>query len=263
MFKDVSYNYGLNNVNYEFESSKITCVLGKSGSGKSMLGYIIMGLVNPTSGYITINGKKDYDLKKLRKEIGYVHQNPVQQLFCDTVYEEISFGLKQYRFKLSKIDEQVSKALKMVGLDDSYLELNPRNLSSGEIERIAIAVSLVLNPKVLILDEPTVFLDNDGINDLANLLKLLRDKYGKTIIVISNDMNSISCLCDNYLLLDNGKVANFGNSVDITNNSEIFEKCGMEVADIFKFVKLCNDMGFNIRSTGSIKSLVMDVVDNV
>lgn len=261
--KNVSYNYRLMNVNYVFESGKITCIIGKSGSGKSLIGHIIMGLIGVTSGYITIDGKRDYDLRTLRKDIGYVFQNPSDHIFCDTVYEEVSFGLKQYRFKLEKMDKQVSDALKMVGLDDSYFALNPRNLSSGEIERVAIASSLVLNPKVLILDEPTVYLDDNGVRELNKLLKMLRDKYHKTIIVISNDMDNVCSIYDNYVMLDNGKIVSTGTNGDILNQTELFMKYGMEVSDIFKFIKLCNDKGVKIKYTSDIDSLVMDVIDNV
>ena len=261
--KNVSYNYRLRNVNYVFESGMVTCVIGKSGSGKSLLGFIIMGLVGVTSGYIEIDGKRDYDLKKVRKDIGYVFQNPMDHIFCDTVYEEISFGLRQYKFKLDKIDEQVSKALSMVGLDDSYLDRNPRNLSSGEVERVAIAASLVLNPKVLILDEPTVYLDNKGVRELNKLLLMLRDKYGKSIIVISNDMDNVSDIYDNYVMLDKGSIVSYGSKGDILNNIDLFMKYGMEVSDIFRFIKLCNDKGVNIKYTNNIMKLVGDVMDNV
>ena len=262
-FNNVSYNYRLRNINYVFESGKITCVIGKSGSGKSLIGHIIMGIDSPTNGYITIDGKRNFNLRSLRKDIGYVFQNPFDHIFCNTVYEEISYGLRQYKFKVDKQDEQVSKALKMVGLDDSYLKLDPRNLSSGEIERVAIASSLVLNPKTLILDEPTVYLDNNGVRDLNKLLKMLRDKYKKTIIVISNDISCVSEIYDNYLLLSDGKVANNGGDGDIVLYSDVFSKYGMEVADIFNFIRMCNDKGIPIKYTNNIDSLILDVIDNV
>lgn len=262
-FNNVSYNYRLRNINYVFESGKITCVIGKSGSGKSLLGEIIMGLEMPTSGYVTVDGKRNYDLRTLRKDVGYVFQNQSDHMFCDTVYDEVCFGLKQYRFKENKQDQQVSKALAMVGLDDSYLNLDPRCLSSGEMERVAIASSLVLNPKVLILDEPTVSLDNSGVRDLNKLLKMLKNKYDKTIIVISNDIDNVSSIYDNYLLLSDGNIISSGSDGEIISNSELFIKYGMEVSEIFKFIKLCNECGINIKYTNDIDELVKDVIDNV
>ncbi len=260
---NISYNQRLNNIDYTFNTGNITCVIGESGSGKSLIGSIIMGLDKPTCGFITIDGKRNYDLKKLRKDIGYVFQNPSDHIFCSTVFDEVSFGLKQYNYKLDKINEQVSAALKMVGLDDSYLQKNPKKLSSGEVVRVAIASSLVLNPKYLILDEVYVYLDNNGDKELNKLLKKLVTKYNKGIIIMSNDIDNVSKISDNYLLLYKGRIVDYGNNIDIITKSNIFNKYVMEVSEVSKFIKLCRDKGIIINYTGDIEKLVMDVMENV
>ena len=172
--KDVCYKTKLDNFSYKFDAGSVTSIIGKSGSGKSFVGYAIMDLIDKDSGSIYVDGKSDYDVYKLMKDVGYVFQNPRDHFFCNTVYEEIAFGLKQFRFKLNKIDIQVRNAIKMLGMDNSILNRRISFLSSGEAERVAIASSLVLNPKVLILDEPTIYLDNRAKEELVKLIRILK-----------------------------------------------------------------------------------------
>ena len=248
----------LNEINYTFSEGKITSIIGKSSSGKSIIGYAIMDLVDIDSGNILIDKKASYDKHLLMKKIGYVYQEPWEHFFCETVYDEIAFGLKQFKYKLDKIDKQVKDALKMVGLDERYLNKKISTLSSGEAERVAIASSLVLNPDVLILDEPTVFLDSKVKKDISRLVKMLRDRYSKTVIIMSNDMDFVFDVSDNYLLINNGKIKSSGSI------SKLIDEDIDDVPNSYKFVRFVRDKyKINLKYTSNIHDLVMDVVDNV
>lgn len=260
--ENVYYADDLININYTFLSGKITSIIGKGGSGKSMIGYAIMKLIHIDSGSIFIDGNSDYDQYKLMKDIGYVFQNPWEHFFCETVYEEIAFGLKQFRFKLSKIEMQVSNALKMVGLDESYFNKKISSLSSGEAERVAIASSLVLNPKVLILDEPTIYLDFKVKRELVNLLKMLRDKYKKSVIVMSNDMDFVAEISDNCIVMDNGSIIKSGKIQKILLD-DCLSQVGIDLPKIYEFINISRERyGVDLKYTSNIDDLVMEVVDN-
>ena len=248
----------INKISYTFAEGKITSIIGKSGSGKSMIGYAIMDLVKIDGGSIVVDNNNKFDKNLLMKKVGYVYQNPWEHFFCETVYEEVAFGLKQFRFKLDKIDKQVEDALKMVGLDNKYLYKKISTLSSGEAERVAIASSLVLNPDVLILDEPTLFLDSKVKKDISKLVKMLRDRYNKTVIIMSNDIDFVFDVSDYYVLINNGKIKSSGN-IGILVDEDV-----EDVPNSYKFVKLVRDRyNINLKYTSSIRDLVVDVVDNV
>ena len=146
----VSYKDKLKNINYTFEDGKITTVLSTSGSGKSLLSYILVGLIKDIDGEV-INSY-------VGRELGYVFQNPEESFIFSSVKEEISFGLNKYNYKTDILDKRIIDSLKMVGLDDSYLDKNPFDLSSGEKTLLSLAVVLSLNPKLIIIDEPTIYL---------------------------------------------------------------------------------------------------------
>lgn len=260
---NINYGNKLVNINYKFEINKVTSIIGNSGSGKSLIGYVIMDLIIDYQGSVLVDGKRDYDTYKLMKDVGYVFQNPRDHFFCDTVYEEIGFGLKQFKFKLNKMDIQIRNALKMVGLDDKYLGYKVNNLSSGEMERVAIASSLVLNPKILILDEPTIYLDNKAKDELIKLINVLINKYNKTIIVMSNDMEFVYRISDNYVLMSNGRIVRVGSIDDLIEDNDILENYEMEVPLIKSFVDIANKRNeVRLDYVRDINDLVREVINN-
>ena len=259
---NICYRNKFNNFSYKFNKNKVTSIMGRSGSGKSLLGYLIMDLINYDKGSIVVDGRFNYDKNKLMKDIGYVFQNPVDHFFSRTVGEEIGFGLKQFRFKLDKQHEQIINSLKMVGLSDSFYDRKINSLSSGEAEMVAIASSLVLNPKVLILDEPTVYLDYKAKNKLIKLIKMLRDKYHKTVIIMSNDVDFIYQVSNNYIFMDNCNLVSSGDIDDIMTNSDLLNKYGYEIPNINKFINLVKDKkNIELSYTNDINKLVMDVIE--
>lgn len=260
---NIKFNNLINRFSYKFESGKVTSILGKSASGKSLIGYIIMDLVKYDSGKILVDGNEKYDKNIFMKDVGYVFQNPSNHFFCDTVYEEIGFGLKQFRFKIDKIEKQIIDSLKMVGLDESYRNRKINSLSSGESFLVAMASSLVLNPKVLILDEPTVYLDYKFKKKLIKLIKMLRDRYHKSVIIMSNDINFVFDVSDKYLFMDNCKLIKSGNINELITNCDILKTFGYEIPDSIKFVNLVRVLkGVYLDYDVDIDKLVVEVVDN-
>ena len=230
-FDNVNYDVGnaiLNNINIQFKESKITSIVGKSGSGKTTIAELSNGLVYPTDGIIKVGSfaidkkgiKNDKDINKLRVNVGLVFQIPEEQFFNTTVKEEISFGIKYFKYKNSDIDKRVSDALKMVGLDDSYLERNPFTLSNGEKRKVAIASILVFNQKILILDEPTIGLDANSQKNLLQLIRKLKVRSNKTIVIISHDMDLVHSISDYIYVLNEGKIVLEGEKYQLFKQEE-------------------------------------------
>jgi len=254
----------LNNINITFQEKNITSIIGPSGSGKSLIGHIILNLIEPTEGYIMLDGIRNYDTNKSLKDIGYVFQNPEEAFFNKTVYKEIAYSLKQFKYKLEKESDRVKKSLKMVGLKENILNTDPQNLSSGEKEKLAIAISLILNPKVIILDEPTIYLDNKSKKELIKLLKKLKKEYDKNIIIMSNDIEFVHQISDKIILLNNGEIVlNIDNEL-LLNNCDKLQEVNMEIPRIIKFINMIKkNKKINLESTNNIDELVKDICKNV
>lgn len=252
----VSYKDNLKNISYEFEEGKITSVISSSGSGKTVLSYLVSGIEKPTSGEI-INAYHG-------REIGYVFQNAEESFIFSTVREELMFGLRKYNYKVEVITKRIEDSLKMVGLPIEYLDKSPFHLSSGEKELLSLAVVLSLNPKLIIIDDPTIYLDNKREEYIIKLLKKLKNTYHKTIIIFSNDIEFIAKLSDNYLILKNGKVYSQGTVKELLVASDKIKKAGIEVPKIIDFINTVKkEKNITLESTFDIKELMKDIYRNV
>ena len=178
--ENVSYQDKIKNISYEFEDGKITTVIGSSSSGKTLLSYLLSGIIDDYTGNIISTYKN--------REIGYIFQRPEEAFIFETVKEELAFGIRKYNYRVDEIDKRMEEALKMVGLPKFYLDRNPFTLSSGEKEALALATILILNPKVIIIDDPSISLDNYRCDHLIKLLKKLCNRYKKTIIIFSSNI---------------------------------------------------------------------------
>lgn len=260
--ENLSYNNIVQNLNYEFETNKITTIIGPSGAGKTLIFDLIEQLIPQTSGKIYINGKLMSPSK--RRHIGYLLQNPTSQLFQNTVYEEISFGLKYYHYKENKINKIVSDSLKIVGLNDTYLLKSPYKLSYGEKTKVALSTILALNPSILILDEPTIGLDNKSINKLIRLLLKLKNNYCKTIIIASNDIEFVSKISDTIVILNKGQIKSLGSKEDILQNTTLLKENNIEIPQIIEFINQVNKKkNVNLKYTLDINELIKDIYRNV
>ncbi len=261
-YKEVSFKKYLNNFNYTFKEETITTIIGPSNSGKTLILDLLESLVLPTNGTIKINNNKN--IKKYRSKIGYLFQNPSNQLFQTTVYDEISFGLNNFHYKENKIDKVVKDAIKIVGLDETYLGKCPFNLSYGEKTKVALASILALNPDILLLDEPTKGLDNKSTNKLIKLLKRLKNTYHKIIIIVSNDIDFINKVTDNIILLNDGNTISQGSKKDILENIDLLKENNIEIPTIIEFIHYANtNKKVSLNYTLDINELIKDVYRNV
>jgi len=196
---DVTYGYPggaapvLSGFSAFFKRGEITAVSGGNGCGKTTLSKLITGMLRPSGGSVLIDDTdiSGMDLFAIGRRVGYVFQNPDNQLFCDTVYNEVAFGLRNLKIDNAEVDEKTSHYLDHFGLS-RYKDVYPGKLSIGEKQRLALAAVLALGTDYLLLDEPTTGLDVLRRSELGELLTGLRDSGGCGIIVISHDKRFIS-----------------------------------------------------------------------
>jgi energy-coupling factor transport system ATP-binding protein len=219
---DVScvYNRGLptevqalDNVSFSAERSEVVSVVGRTGSGKSTLAQHLNGLIVPQSGEVTVDGVKITSdrkiLRTIRGLVGYVFQYPEQQIFAETVEEEISFGPLKWGVNGAELHRRVSNAMKQMGLDASLLKQNPFSLSGGQKRRVAIASVMAAEPSYVVFDEPTAGLDAAGIKDFVLMLKNCVSA-GCGIINITHDIDLALDISSHILVLDGGKNVSWG-----------------------------------------------------
>ena len=278
-FKDVSFSYNANtsienkvldNINITFETGKVYGLIGKSGSGKTSLIQLINGLLLPTDGKIML-GKYKIDsrtkakaLKQLRSNVGIVFQNSEEQFFCHTVREEIEFGMINFEIKTDSIDKKAIDALKIVGLNETYLERNPLLLSHGEMRKVALASILVYNPKIIILDEPTRGLDDLGKKNLIKIIRKLKMRYNKTFIIVSHDTNFLLQLVEYVYLLENGVISLSGDKYTVLSNESVLKKNNISVPDILAFSNLVlRKKNIKLGFRDDINDLIKDIYRHV
>lgn len=199
-------------VNLNLEEGKVYAIIGETGSGKSTLVQHLNALLLPTQGKLHVAGRsieagvKPKNLKALRKQVGLVFQFPEYQLFEETILKDVSFGPKN--FDMSEEDALAASkaALETVGIDASYFERSPFDLSGGQKRRVAIAGILAMDPTVLVLDEPTAGLDPQGAKEMMELFLKLNQEQGKTIIIVTHDMEHVLHYCQEVVVVNEGRI---------------------------------------------------------
>lgn len=241
----------LKNINLTLEDGKYIAIVGHTGSGKSTLVEHFNGLLFPTSGevhiddYISNNKKRKNkkELLKLREKVGLVFQFPEYQLFEETVLKDVMFGPKNFKVDIETAKNRAIEALRQVGLDDSYFERSPFELSGGEKRRVAIAGILAMEPKILVLDEPTAGLDPLGAKEILNLLKRLHES-GKTIIIVTHDMDIVLNEVEDVVLLKDGQLIRHDDHIKIFE--ENLEDLSLEIPVSYKFITFLNEHGYHL-----------------
>lgn len=270
IFKNVSFSYNykmknekeaLKDINLCLESNQIHGIIGPIGSGKSTLLELMNGITKPTTGDISIGSynlhKNRFKFNKFRYDVGLVYQFPEKQFFCNTVGEEIAFAEKVFAPKNKNIKKKVIKVLKMVGLDGSYINRSPFSLNGGEKRRVAIASVLISNPKLLIMDEPTIGLDNNSKKRLMKLLKKLKTMYSKTIIIVTHDVDMLYEIVDNVVVLNKGKIVKEGNKLSVFSNVELLDQNNTPVPSVVRTEKIIFDKtGIDLGYLPDMNSLV-------
>lgn len=262
-FKSLSYIYdegmpyahhALKDINLNIEEGKITAIIGKTGSGKSTLVEHLNALLVPSSGSLEIEdtiilpGKKNKGLKALRKKVGLVFQFSEYQLFEETILKDVAFGPKNYGASEQEAIAKAKLALKMVGIDESYYETSPFDLSGGQKRRIAIAGILALEPKIIVLDEPTAGLDPKGSQEMIDLFVKLNKKAGITVILVTHDNEIVYNYADNTVLMADGEVKYSGNTLELFNDKEKVKVFNILEPKILSVKNALNDKGFKIPS---------------
>ena len=201
----------LKNINLEIDRGEFIGLIGHTGCGKTTLIQHFNGLLTPTSGKIYVEGvdlnKKGVNLKLVRQKIGLVFQYPENQLFEETIYQEVAFGPKKLGLSEEKINKRVREALKMVDLDyNLYAERSPFSLSGGEMRRVALASILSIRPKMLILDEPTANLDPQGRDNILSEIKKIHYNFGMGVVLVSHNMEKVAETVNRLVVMHRGEI---------------------------------------------------------
>lgn len=227
----------LYDVNIEIEDGSLVALIGHTGSGKSTLIQHFNALVKPTSGKIIINGidvtAPKADLRLVRKTVRLVFQYPEHQLFEETVYKDIAFGPKNMGFSDEEIDKRVRESAALVGLKEKHLTRSPFDLSGGQKRRVAIAGVLAMNPKVLILDEPTAGLDPKGRDEILATIKKLHEENKEMIIIfVSHSMEDVAKTAERVIVMNDGHVEMQGTVAEVFAQAEHLQKIGLNVPQV-------------------------------
>ena len=246
-------HHALKDINLNIEEGKITAIIGKTGSGKSTLVEHLNALLVPSSGSLEIEDTiilpgKNKGLKALRKKVGLVFQFSEYQLFEETILKDVAFGPKNYGASEQEAIAKAKLALKMVGIDESYYETSPFDLSGGQKRRIAIAGILALEPKIIVLDEPTAGLDPKGSQEMIDLFVKLNKKAGITVILVTHDNEIVYNYADNTVLMADGEVKYSGNTLELFNDKEKVKEFNILEPKILSVKNALNDKGFKIPS---------------
>ena len=257
----------LDDVSFKLEKGKIHTILGASNSGKTAIADLINALIVPNSGSVRVvkfinDGRRIKDIIELRFQTGYVFKYPFDMFFNKTVKKEIEFGMKYFKYKLDKLEVRAIDSLKLVGLDESYLNMNPLNLTVVDAKKVALACAIIYNPKVLILDEFTTGLSYTDKKELTSLLKMLKNKYNKTIILLTKDTDYAYPISDTVHILKLTKLIKSGDK-ELFRDTKLLKSNNLEVPKIVSFIEKCNKKGHDISQYTNIHDLIKGVYRDV
>lgn len=223
----------LKNINLTVKEGEFVSIIGHTGSGKSTFVQHLNGLIKAQSGKIIIDGiditAKKADLRALRMKVGMVFQYPEYQLFADTVYKDVAFGCKNMKLSEEETKNRVREAIRLVGLDESFFDKAPFELSGGEKRRVAIAGVIVMQPKILILDEPTAGLDPVGKREILSLINHLKKTVSPTVIMIGHDMNEVVENATKVVVFVDGEVRRYLPPEELFKETEFIQSIGLEL----------------------------------
>ena len=225
-------------------------IIGRTGSGKSTLIQHLNGLLKPTSGRVLFQGKDIWSSKELtratRFQVGLVFQYPEYQLFEETVYKDISFGPRNMGLDEGEVDRRVREAAKFVGLPDEILEKSPFELSGGQKRRAAIAGVIAMEPKVLVLDEPTAGLDPVGVEEILSNIRAYHRARGATIILVSHSMEEVARTVDRLVVVCDGKIPFSGTPREVFSHGPELEQMGLGVPQMTRVFHRQQRLGVEI-----------------
>ncbi|ABS33284.1 energy-coupling factor transporter ATPase [Clostridium botulinum] len=241
----------IDNINITIENGEFVALIGHTGSGKSTLIQHINGLLKPKSGNIIIDNvniaDKGVKLSSIRKKVGLVFQYPEYQLFEETIEKDIAFGPINLGLNQEEILNRVKRAMNIVGLDyEVYKDKSPFELSGGQKRRVAIAGVVAMEPKILILDEPTAGLDPKARDDIYSKIQALRKEYNMTIILVSHSMEDVAKFADKILVMHKGRCVLQGEPCEVFKEIDALESIGLAAPEVTYLVQKLRKKGFNL-----------------
>lgn len=255
----------IDHVNLEINEGELIGVMGHTGSGKSTLIQHFNGLLRPTSGRVLLDGKDIWEdktkIRDVRFRVGLVFQYPEYQIFEETVYKDIAFGPKNMGLGDDEIKRRVYETAHDIGLREELLERSPFELSGGQKRRVAIAGVMAMEPRVLILDEPTAGLDPAGRDKILGHIKKYHERTKNTILIVSHSMEDIAGFADKILVMNKAKLFCHDDTVKVFSRAEEISAIGLDVPQITKvFGRLKKDgldFGKEVYTVGYAKELLI------
>ena len=237
-------------MNIEVMPGEFLGIIGHTGSGKSTLIQHLNGLLKPTEGHVYLEGKDIWaepkKIRQVRFQVGLVFQYPEYQLFEETVYKDIAFGPGNMGLNKTEIDRRVREAAAFVGLDEALLDKSPFELSGGQKRRVAIAGVIAMEPKVLILDEPTAGLDPVGREMILRQIRNYHKERGTTVVLVSHSMEEIAQNVDRIVVLKGAKNYMDGTPREVFARAEELEAVGLDVPQVTKVAMALRRRGMEI-----------------
>ncbi len=258
--ENLTYVYGegtpfrkvaLDNVNLSVEEGELVGVIGHTGSGKSTLIEHFNALLRPTSGNVFIDGERiNWDDKKtlrgIRFKVGLVFQYPEYQLFEDTVYKDIAFGPKNMELDENEIDRRVRETARLVGISEDMLIKSPFDLSGGQKRRVAIAGVMAMEPKVLILDEPTAGLDPKGRETILEMIHSYHREKKNTVMLVSHSMEDVAKIAKKILVMNDGRLFCYDDTKKVFERADELKAMGLSVPQITRVFNRLKEKGIDI-----------------
>ena len=242
--------YALKDVSFEIPDGQFVGLIGHTGSGKSTLIQHLNGLLKATSGTIYYNNEniyaEGYSMKQLRTRVGLVFQYPEHQLFEVDVFTDVCFGPKNMGLPKTEIEARAAKALEMVGLDKSYYEKSPFELSGGQKRRVAIAGVLAMQPEVLVLDEPTAGLDPKGRDEILDQVSALQKSQGMTVVLVSHSMEDVARYVDRLMVMNAGQKVYDGTPKEVFRHYKELEEIGLSAPQVTYIVQGLRERGIPV-----------------
>ncbi|MCK4633724.1 ABC transporter ATP-binding protein [Candidatus Bathyarchaeota archaeon] len=243
--KDLWFTYpngveALRNISLEIRKGEFIAIMGQNGAGKTTLIKHFNGLLKPSKGTVLVDGvnTESVSVAKLAQKVGFIFQNPDNQLFCETVEDEIAFALKNFGFKEVPLKRRVTWALNLLGLME-YRKASPFMLSGGERKRVALASVLAWDPQVVVMDEPTIGQDYSQKEKLRQFIIQLNTQ-GKTVVVVTHDVEFVSECNPRVILMSGGRIVADGIGKDVLTDVELLAQASVvppQVTEIFMGIK--------------------------
>lgn len=242
----------IRNVSIEIPSGSFIAIIGHTGSGKSTVLQHLNALLLPTKGTVTIGdrvigrSKKEKNLKLVRQKVGIVFQFPEHQLFEETVEKDICFGPMNFGVSESEAKTRAIAALRQVGLDETFLQRSPFDLSGGQMRRVAIAGVLAMEPDVIVLDEPTAGLDPRGRKEIMEMFYQLHHERSISTVVVTHSMEDAARYADQIFVMHKGEVYRQGTPEEIFSSPEGLIELGLDVPEVVRFQQKL-EQRFNVK----------------